>query len=90
VGEVTIHNPDCFARLIREGDLGFSDAYLEGWWSTPDLQALMDFVHRTTRSSMTAFPAWGWCGSMSGCALAARQFQAAGEEEHFLSLRSGQ
>jgi hypothetical protein len=35
VAEVTIHNPDCFARLIREGDLGFSDAYLEGWWSTP-------------------------------------------------------
>ena len=40
-----IHNPDLFGRLIREGDLGFSDAYLEGWWSTPDLQAFMDFVH---------------------------------------------
>ena len=24
--ELEIHNPDCFARLIREGDLGFSDA----------------------------------------------------------------
>lgn len=40
-----VHNPDVFARLIREGDLGFSDAYLEGWWSTPDLQAFMDLVH---------------------------------------------
>ena len=40
-----VHNPELFARLIREGDLGFSDAYLEGWWSTPDLQAFMDFVH---------------------------------------------
>ena len=39
-----IHNPDVFARLIREGDLGFSDAYLEGWWSTPDLQTFMDVV----------------------------------------------
>ncbi|WP_127109729.1 SAM-dependent methyltransferase [Pararhodobacter zhoushanensis] len=42
--EVTVHNPDAFARLIREGDLGFADAYLEGWWSTPDLQALMDVI----------------------------------------------
>lgn len=40
-----VHNNDLFARLIREGDLGFSDAYLEGWWSTPDLQAFMDLVH---------------------------------------------
>ena len=44
VAEITIHNPDTFARLIREGDLGFCDAYLEGWWSTPDLQSLMDLV----------------------------------------------
>jgi cyclopropane-fatty-acyl-phospholipid synthase len=45
VAEIEIHNPDTFARLIREGDLGFADAYLEGWWSTPDLQAFMDLVH---------------------------------------------
>ena len=31
VAEIRVHNPDVFARLIREGDLGFSDAYLEGW-----------------------------------------------------------
>ncbi|MEQ9039385.1 MAG: cyclopropane-fatty-acyl-phospholipid synthase family protein [Silicimonas sp.] len=45
VAEIEIHNPDTFARLIREGDLGFADAYLEGWWSTPDLQAFMDVIH---------------------------------------------
>ena len=39
--ELHIHHPDCFTRLIREGDLGFSDAYLEEWWSTPDLQAFI-------------------------------------------------
>ncbi|KIC11217.1 cyclopropane-fatty-acyl-phospholipid synthase [Leisingera sp. ANG-M1] len=43
--DLHIHNPDCFSRLIREGELGFSDAYLEGWWSTSDLQAFMDLVH---------------------------------------------
>ena len=45
VAEITINNPEVFARLIREGDLGFSDAYLDEWWTTPDLQAFMDFIH---------------------------------------------
>jgi cyclopropane-fatty-acyl-phospholipid synthase len=45
LGICEVHDPDIFARLIREGDLGFCDAYLEGGWSTPDLQALMDAVH---------------------------------------------
>lgn len=45
VATVHIHNNDLFGRLIREGDLGFCDAYLDEWWSTPDLQAFMDLVH---------------------------------------------
>ncbi|WP_424966814.1 class I SAM-dependent methyltransferase [Dinoroseobacter sp. S375] len=44
VGELVIHNDDVFGRLIREGELGFCDAYLDGWWSTPDLQAFMDLI----------------------------------------------
>ena len=59
VGTLNIHNPDCFARLMREGDLGFSDAYLEGWWSTPDLQALMDFVHHDNEALYDGFPGMG-------------------------------
>lgn len=45
VARLDIHNADVFARLIREGDLGFAEAYLDGWWSSPDLQAFMDFLH---------------------------------------------
>ncbi len=56
VGVVQIHNEDCFARLVREGYLGFCDAYLEGWWSTPDLQALMDFIHDDNDSLYDGFP----------------------------------
>ncbi len=44
VGRIDVVNPDLFARVVREGDMGFSDAYLEGWWTSPDLQALMDVV----------------------------------------------
>jgi cyclopropane-fatty-acyl-phospholipid synthase len=42
--EVHVHNADLFARLVREGDLGFCDAYLDGWWSTPDLQTFLDLI----------------------------------------------
>ncbi len=56
VAEMHVHHPDLFARLIREGDLGFSDAYLEEWWSTPDLQAFMDLVHRGNDTVYDGFP----------------------------------
>ncbi|MGB5557361.1 MAG: cyclopropane-fatty-acyl-phospholipid synthase family protein [Paracoccaceae bacterium] len=56
VAEVTIHDSDIFARLIREGDLGFSEAYLEGAWSTPDLQAFMDLVHADNEGMYDGFP----------------------------------
>ena len=42
--EIEVVNPDLFARLVREGDLGFCDAYLDGWWVTPDLQACLDLI----------------------------------------------
>jgi cyclopropane-fatty-acyl-phospholipid synthase len=44
IAEVHIHDSDVFARLVREGELGFCDAYLDGGWSTPDLQTFMDLV----------------------------------------------
>ncbi len=56
VAAMHIHNPDSFARLIREGDLGFSEAYLDQWWSTPDLQALMDFLHHDNDALYDGFP----------------------------------
>jgi len=59
VAEMDVHNPDLFARLIREGDLGFCDAYLEGWWSTPDLMAFMDFVHHGNEAVYDGFPGMG-------------------------------
>ena len=59
VAEVHIHNDDLFARLIREGDLGFSDAYLDEWWSTPDLQAFMDWVHADNDDLYDGFPGLG-------------------------------
>ncbi len=59
VAELVIHDPDVFARLIREGDLGFSEAYVEGQWSTPDLMAFMDLVHEDNTELYDAFPGMG-------------------------------
>lgn len=56
VAEVTVHNPDLFARLLRDGDLGFSEAYIDGWWSTPDLQAFMDLIHDANEAMLDGFP----------------------------------
>ena len=57
VAEVHVHNPDLFARTVREGDLGFSEAYLDGWWTTPDLLAVMDFMHDDADHIYDGFPA---------------------------------
>ena len=56
VAQVTIHNPDLFARLLREGDVGFGEAYMDGWWSTPDLQAFMDLIHDDNEPMLSGFP----------------------------------
>ena len=56
VAELHIHNLDLFGRLIREGDLGFCEAYMDGWWSTPDLMAFMDLVHDEAEEMYDGFP----------------------------------
>ena len=59
VAEIRVEDDDIFARLIREGDLGFCEAYLEGGWTTPDLQALMDLVHLDNEGIYDGFPGLG-------------------------------
>jgi cyclopropane-fatty-acyl-phospholipid synthase len=59
VAEIHVHDPDIFARLIREGDLGFCDAYLDGGWSTPDLMSFMDFIHADNDAIYDGFPGMG-------------------------------
>jgi cyclopropane-fatty-acyl-phospholipid synthase len=41
-GEIVVRNADMFGRLIRDGELGFAEAYMDGWWDSPDLQSLLD------------------------------------------------
>ena len=59
VAVVEVRNPDTFARLVRDGDLGFCEAYLDGWWTTPDLMAFMDLVHERNEAVYDGFPGAG-------------------------------
>ncbi|AGI68773.1 cyclopropane-fatty-acyl-phospholipid synthase Cfa [Octadecabacter antarcticus 307] len=59
IAVLEVHNDDLFARLIREGDLGFSEAYLDGWWSTPDLMAFMDLISDDVEEIYDGFPGQG-------------------------------
>ena len=59
VAEVHIHDPDVFARLIREGELGFCDAYLDEGWSSPDLQAFLDLMNSGNEILYRGFPGKG-------------------------------
>ncbi len=59
VAEVFVQDPDVFARLIREGDLGFCESYVEGGWSTPDLQAFMDQIQDGNGGVYDGFPGMG-------------------------------
>ena len=56
VAELHIHNDDLFGRLIRDGDLGFCEAYLDGWWTSPDLMGFMDFIQTPANSMLDTFP----------------------------------
>ena len=59
VAELHVHDSSLFARLIREGQLGFAEAYLDGGWSTPDLQAFMDLVRAAGGEIYDGFPGIG-------------------------------
>ena len=56
VAEIHVREADVFARLIREGDLGFCEAYLDGSWTTPDLQAVMDVAQAGNNEVLDGFP----------------------------------
>ena len=43
-GVIIVKNNDLFSRIIREGDNGFSESYMDGWWDTPDLLGLLDVI----------------------------------------------
>jgi len=56
---IDVRHPGFFARVAREGELGFCEAYLDGWWDTPDLQALLDALLSSNEWVERSHPAAG-------------------------------
>jgi len=48
--ELIIRDPVAIMRLLREGDIGFAEAYLERQWDTPDLPTLLAFIVRNEQA----------------------------------------
>jgi cyclopropane-fatty-acyl-phospholipid synthase len=43
---IQVHDAAVFARVLRSGDIGFAESYVDGLWTTPDLRALLACVMR--------------------------------------------
>ena len=58
-GRIAISHPKFLQRLFREGHLGFGEMFMDGWWTTPDLQALLDVIMLNNPSIGLRFPGAG-------------------------------
>jgi cyclopropane-fatty-acyl-phospholipid synthase len=47
--DLQVHDPRLYRRALLHGSLGFGEAYMDGWWSSSDLEEL---VYRLIRSSV--------------------------------------
>ncbi|MEM9097243.1 MAG: cyclopropane-fatty-acyl-phospholipid synthase family protein [Pseudomonadota bacterium] len=43
-GLILCRNDGFFSRMVRDGELGFCEMFMDGWWDTPDLHQLMDVL----------------------------------------------
>ena len=41
-----VHDERLFARVLARGDIGFAEAYLDGWWESPDLTGVLTLLAR--------------------------------------------
>ncbi|MED5531845.1 MAG: cyclopropane-fatty-acyl-phospholipid synthase family protein, partial [Pseudomonadota bacterium] len=55
-GCIIVKNEEFFSRLVREGDNGFSESYMDGWWDTPDLMAVLDVILMNNNEIGRSFP----------------------------------
>lgn len=58
-GRIAVSHPKFLQRLFREGHLGFGEMFMDGWWTTPDLQALLDVIMLNNHTVGLRFPGAG-------------------------------
>lgn len=58
VGELHVHHTTAAVRMLVGGDVGAGEAYMDGHWSSPDLQALLRVAARNREA--LAMPSGWW------------------------------
>lgn len=44
IATIDVHHPDFYVRLIRGGSIAAGETYMDGWWDSPNLTALMQLM----------------------------------------------
>ena len=44
--DLQVHDPRFYARILRDGTLGFAEAYMDGWWDSQQLDQTLDRLFR--------------------------------------------
>jgi len=60
---IRLHDWTLCAAVLRSGDIGFAESYMEGRWTTPDLGALLG-LFISNRESLESVVYGSWWGSM--------------------------
>jgi cyclopropane-fatty-acyl-phospholipid synthase len=55
-GRIDVANSEFFSRMARDGEIGFPEMFMEEWWSTPDLQDLLDVLLLNNEPLAHGFP----------------------------------
>jgi len=58
-GRIDVAEREFFSRMARDGELGFGEMFIDGWWTTPDLQGLMDVILLNNEVVARSFPGAG-------------------------------
>ena len=56
-GEIHIHDEQAAVRILLDGETGVGEAYMDGLWSSPDLEALIELA-ALNRSALALAAGW--------------------------------
>src|SRR5947209_6480043 len=44
--DIIVHDPRFYARVAADGPLGLGEAYIDGWWDSPAVDAMLTRIHQ--------------------------------------------
>jgi len=58
VHDIQVHDERFYDRVLREGSLGLGEAYMEGWWDSPELDQFFYKILRARLAHEVRKPRW--------------------------------